>query len=50
MEKWIIAAVTIIMLSSFVGMGLEQHNRHECRMEALKALQDPKMIKEICGD
>ena len=48
--KWFLVFAAFIMFGAFGGMALEQHNLHECRMEAIKALQDPKMIKEICGD
>jgi hypothetical protein len=50
MEK---VAVVFAFVLFFGGIFLysvyESNLRHECRMEALKALVDPSKVKEICG-
>ena len=46
--KWIMIAVMVIMLGAFTGMALEQHERNQCSIEALKALVKPELIHGIC--
>jgi hypothetical protein len=45
---WLLILMGTIMLCAFLGMGIQQHNEHECRMEAMKSLTDPKLIAEVC--
>lgn len=40
--------VVVIMGGLFLGLAYESHLKHECRMEALKALTDTSRINEIC--
>ena len=42
----IIGVATIILITTVTVV--TESNDHECRMEALKALTDPKLIAEIC--
>lgn len=41
--------VVVIMGGMFLGLAYDSHLKHECRMEALKALTDVSRINEICG-
>jgi hypothetical protein len=41
--------MVVIIGAAFVGMAYEDKLKHECRMEALKALVDPQTISRICG-
>jgi hypothetical protein len=38
----------IFVVGLFGGMTYDSHLKHECRMEALKALTDVSRINEIC--
>ena len=40
--------VVVIMGSMFLGLAYDSHLKHECRIEALKALTDVSRINEIC--
>jgi hypothetical protein len=46
--KWIMITFAVIMLGAFTGMALEQHERNQCRIEALRALVKPEVIQDIC--
>lgn len=50
MENYTIIAVIIFILALFSAMAYDTKLKHECRMEAIKALTNPDKIKEICGD
>lgn len=45
-------AVVLIGVATFILIAtvsiVAESNQHECRMEAMKALTDPKLIAEIC--
>lgn len=41
--------VVVIMGGMFLGLAYDSYLKHECRMEALKALTDVSRINEICG-
>ena len=40
--------MVVIFSGAFGGMAYDNHLKHECRMEALKALTDVSRINEIC--
>lgn len=46
--KWVYIAMTVIMLGSFVGMALEQHEHGQCRIAAIQAGKNSTEIAEIC--
>lgn len=46
--KWICTAMAVIVLGSFVGMALEQHERSQCRIAAITAGKNSTEIAEIC--
>jgi hypothetical protein len=49
MEKYGFIVMIIFLLGIFAGMIYDTKLKHECRMEAIKALTNPDKIKEICG-
>jgi hypothetical protein len=50
MEKLLVIAVIVIMVCFTFGQYHRDGKIYDCRIEALKALQDPIMIKQICGE
>lgn len=46
--KWVCITFMVIMLAMCVGLGLQQHDRGECRIVAIKSSIDPVLIKDIC--
>lgn len=46
--KWLSITIAVIMLGSFVGMALEQHERGQCRIAAIQAGKNSTEIASIC--
>lgn len=46
--KWICIAMAVIMLGSFIGMALQQHEQGQCRIAAIQAGKNSTEIKDIC--
>lgn len=49
MEKYVTITIIVVTLGMYAGMAYDTKLKHECRMEAIKALTNPDKIKEICG-
>lgn len=47
--KWL----AIMVIGTFLALGgaeaVSDYSKSQCRIEALKSLQDPTQIKQICG-
>jgi hypothetical protein len=50
MEKLFVVLVVVIVFCFTIGQLNRDNKVYECKLEAIKALQDPKMIKQICGE
>ena len=46
--KWIMITFAMIMLGTFTGMALEQHERGQCRIAAIQAGKNSTEIASIC--
>ena len=46
--KWVALAFMFIIGIPMAGLALEQHNRSQCRIEAIKANMDPDKIEKVC--
>ena len=46
--KWIMITFAVIMLGSFVGIALEQHEQSQCRIAAIQAGKNSTEIAAIC--
>lgn len=46
--KWIVIGVVCVFACMSIGMGLQQYENHQCRMEAIKALVSPEAIPNLC--
>lgn len=49
MEKTLVVVLVLFLIGVFTSASYTEQLKHECRMEALKALTDTSKIKEICG-
>lgn len=47
--KWYAVMVVGIFLAIFGSDAVTEYSRSQCRIEALKSLQDTEQIKQICG-
>ena len=47
--KWFMIAVAVIFGLMFVGMGVEQYTKSQCRIEAIKAGVEAEKISQACG-
>ena len=46
--KWLAIMVMVLMLGTYVGMALEQHERSQCRIAAIQAGKNSADIQAIC--
>lgn len=46
--KWLFITMAVIVLGSFVGMALEQHEQGQCRIAAIQAGKNSTEIATIC--
>jgi hypothetical protein len=46
--KWLALAFMFILGLPLVGLALEQYNRGQCRIEAIKANMEPDKIGQVC--
>ena len=46
--KWIAIMAIGMFGAMFVGLGFSEHNKSQCRIEAIKAGIEASKIKEIC--
>lgn len=46
--KWTMISVAIVFTAMFVGLGFNEYNKAQCRIEAIKADYTKEAIKEIC--
>lgn len=46
--KWLAIVAIVITLGTYIGLALEQYERNQCRIEALRALVKPELITDIC--
>ena len=46
--KWLTIMMIGIFGSMFVGLGIESHNRQECRITAIKANMPVEQIEKVC--
>ena len=47
--KWFAIAMAVIFGLMFVGMGVEQYTKSQCRIEAIKAGVEADKISQACG-
>ena len=47
--KWLAIAMAVIFGLMFVGMGLDQYQKSQCRIEAIKAGVEADKINRACG-
>lgn len=47
--KWAAIAMAVIFGMAFAGMGIDQYNKSQCRIEAIKAGVEADKIDRACG-
>lgn len=47
--KWISIMLVGMMLAIFGCGAVSEYGKYQCRVEAIKTLQDPDKIKELCS-
>lgn len=47
--KWFTIMIVGTMLAIFGAGAVTEYGKYQCRIEAVKALQDPDKIKELCS-
>ena len=47
--KWFAIAMAVVFTAMFAGMGVDQHNKSQCRIEAIKAGVEADKIDRACG-
>ena len=47
--KWFAIAMAVIFGLMFVGMGVDQYSKSQCRIEAIKAGVEADKINLACG-
>ena len=47
--KWFMIGMAVIFGLMFVGMGVDQYSKSQCRIEAIKAGVEADKINTACG-
>jgi hypothetical protein len=46
--KWIVVGIVLVMLGSFVGLGLEQYQQYNCKVSLASSGRTVEEIQQIC--
>ncbi len=49
MDKWATILIVSICFLMFAPLGCREHNKHQCRIEAIKAGVEADKINKACG-
>ena len=46
--KWFVLVILVFMGFPMIGLGLDHYQKHQCRMEAIRANMPVEQIERLC--